>query len=202
MKPKQPHLPGTGQRSDVPNPVSAHGEQNSKTEKLPVETTATLGLVSATVPKKWHWHYHTLRSLQQRLLDRRNELQRTVGEPLEPHSLDEADTATDEFDHDLALTQLSASQDALLEITEALQRISDGRYGVCEETGETIPAERLKAVPWTRFTRQVEERLEREGVVNWVRVNKSSTVRNHGQILFKPGENIGSDDTGDETPEP
>lgn len=150
-----------------------------------------------SVPAQWLWHHRVLSNLRDRLSSQAGELKQAVAQPLEPRSMDEADSATDEFDHDLALTQLSASQDALLEIDEALQRISDGRYGICEETGETIPAERLKAVPWTRFIRPVEERLEREGVVNWVRMNNSRTARNHGQILFKPGV-----DAGDETPEP
>lgn len=150
-----------------------------------------------TVPTRWRWHRRVLLNLRDRLLSQTGELKQAMAQPLEPHSMDEADSATDEFDHDLALTQLSASQGALLEIDEALHRISDGRYGICEETGETIPAERLKAVPWTRFIRPVEERLEREGVVHWVRMNRSRTVRNHGQVLFKPGE-----DAGDETPEP
>ena len=75
----------------------------------------------------------------------------------------QADSATDEFDHDLALTRLSVEQDALYEINVALNRILNRSYGVCEETGRVIPSARLKAIPWTRFTREVEERLEQDG---------------------------------------
>ena len=152
------------------------------------EVAKILGRVPAAshpagrVPAKWRWHYRVLLSLQSRLLGERGELLRVSAQPLEPHSMDEADSATDEFIHDLALTQLSADQNALYEVNDALERILDGRYGVCEESGQTIPVARLKAVPWTRFTREVEERLETKGVVPRAGLNKAVSVRGQGQI--------------------
>ncbi|MFP7346059.1 TraR/DksA family transcriptional regulator [Bacillus safensis] len=38
------------------------------------------------------------------------------------------------------------------EIDAALKRMEDGTYGICEKTGKEIPYERLKAVPYTRFS--------------------------------------------------
>lgn len=40
----------------------------------------------------------------------------------------------------------------LMEIESALARIEKGLYGICEETEETIEAERLLAIPWTRLS--------------------------------------------------
>ena len=40
----------------------------------------------------------------------------------------------------------------LLEIENALARIENGTFGVCEETEEIIEAERLRAIPWTRLS--------------------------------------------------
>ena len=100
----------------------------------------------------------------------------------------QADSATDEFDHDLALTRLSVEQDALYEINGALNRILNRSYGVCEETGRVIPSARLKAIPWTRFTREVEERLEQDGVAARTRLNKPNSVRSKGQIWLAPEE--------------
>ncbi len=40
----------------------------------------------------------------------------------------------------------------LVEIEQALSRIDNGTYGVCEETEEWIEAERLRAIPWTRLS--------------------------------------------------
>ncbi|MBS4747366.1 TraR/DksA family transcriptional regulator [Bacillus altitudinis] len=38
------------------------------------------------------------------------------------------------------------------EIDAALKRMEDGTYGICEKTGKDIPYERLKAVPYTRYS--------------------------------------------------
>jgi RNA polymerase-binding transcription factor DksA len=119
--------------------------------------------ISENVPERWFWHYQRLQAFREHLLDNRSVQIAEVSEPLEPHSMSMADSATDEFDHDLALGILSHEQNALYEVDAAIRRILDGSYGICEETGKHIPAGRLRAVPWTRFTREVEERLEQEG---------------------------------------
>lgn len=43
-------------------------------------------------------------------------------------------------------------RDQLMEIENALARIENGSYGICEETEEPIEAERLRAIPWTRLS--------------------------------------------------
>lgn len=40
----------------------------------------------------------------------------------------------------------------LIEIENALARIENGSYGMCEETEEPIEPERLRAIPWTRLS--------------------------------------------------
>jgi RNA polymerase-binding transcription factor DksA len=145
-------------------------------------------LSSLNVPARWGWHHRVLVALQSRLLRERGDLQAVAAEPLEPHSLDEADSATDEFDHDLALAQLSAEQDALGEVNAALMRIANGTYGICEATGQPIPAARLRAIPWTRLTRAAEARLEAKGVVHRIWLNKPATVRAKGKLWLAPEE--------------
>ncbi|PYI84703.1 MAG: hypothetical protein DME26_12825 [Verrucomicrobia bacterium] len=87
-----------------------------------------------------------------------------------------ADAATDEFDRVLALSALSAEQDALREIDEALNRIKTGAYGICEVTRKPIPVARLNALPWTRFAGVVEQQLEREGKANNMRLGELRSV--------------------------
>lgn len=77
-----------------------------------------------------------------------------------------ADAATDTFDRDVALGMLSSDQDALFEIEDAIRRIESGSYGICELTGKKIPAARLQAIPWTRFSVEAGKRLEAQGQVN------------------------------------
>ena len=78
------------------------------------------------IPKRWKWHYETLARLRDQLIEERSEARSEVAEPVERHSLHQADSATNEFDHELALSQLSAEQDALYEVEAAMRRILDG----------------------------------------------------------------------------
>lgn len=118
-----------------------------------------------------------LSRLRERLIEERGEHLREAAEPIERHSLHQADSATDEFDHELALSQLSAEQDALYEVEAAMKRITDGGYGVCEQTGKRIPEARLKAVPWTRFREDAEARLEDTGAIIRPRLGTLRSVR-------------------------
>jgi DnaK suppressor protein len=86
------------------------------------------------IPKRWKWHCETLARLRDRLIEERSE---ALSEAVERHSLHQADSATNEFDHELALSQLSTEQDALYEVEAAMRRILDSSYGMCEQTGKT-----------------------------------------------------------------
>ena len=55
-------------------------------------------------------------------------------------------------DDDLWLTMIRIEELELREVELALNRILDGRYGICENTGKPIEAVRLGAIPWTRFS--------------------------------------------------
>lgn len=132
------------------------------------------------VPRQWMWHYRKLTHLREQLLGELQNERIESAEPIEAHSMDQADSATDEFDHDMTHCILSHEQDALYEIDAAIRRIFEGGYGVCEESGEPIPAARLRAVPWTRYTRKVEERLEQEGLISRTRLKGVSSIRKPG----------------------
>lgn len=162
---------------------------------------AVLGTGKVRVPARWAWHYKTLLALRDRLLRDRKSLAGSAAQPIEPHSQDDADSATDEFDHDLALAELSAKQSALYEVEEAIKRILGGTYGVCEETGQLMPAARLRAIPWARFSVEVEERLEKKGVIRRPRVEQASSVRGTAPGGLGEGELSGEEEeaAGDES---
>jgi RNA polymerase-binding transcription factor DksA len=61
------------------------------------------------------------------------------------------DMATEMYDRELDQGLEEGAQQTLDEIEAALIRIEDGTYGVCEIGGEPIGAERLAAIPWTRY---------------------------------------------------
>ena len=94
-----------------------------------------------------------------------NGLAKESAQEMAGYSLHMADSGTDNFDRDFALSLLSSDQDAIYEIEEALKRIEKDTYGICELTGKPIPKTRLEAIPWTRFTVQAQAQLEREGAL-------------------------------------
>jgi DnaK suppressor protein len=61
----------------------------------------------------------------------------------------EGDTLAVERERDLALS--AQARAAIEEIDAALERIDAGTYGICEQCGERIPKERLKAIPYARL---------------------------------------------------
>ncbi len=64
---------------------------------------------------------------------------------------DPADRATLESDRNFQLRLRDRERKLLAKIDEAVERISDGSYGRCEECGGEIGIERLKARPVTTF---------------------------------------------------
>jgi RNA polymerase-binding protein DksA len=78
-----------------------------------------------------------------------------------------ADLGTDNYEQEFALGLMDSERKLLREIDDALQRIEQGTYGICEGTGKPIPKARLKAQPWARhcvqYARMIEEGRAIEG---------------------------------------
>jgi DnaK suppressor protein len=75
---------------------------------------------------------------------------------------DEADLASAHISQTQALNQRDKLLHKIKEIDEALARMENGTYGICEETGEHIEEKRLIAIPWTRLSLEGAEVRERE----------------------------------------
>lgn len=73
---------------------------------------------------------------------------------------DRQDRARQERDRQAALHLSRADQERLAEVEAALARMDAGTYGLCEDTGEPIPAERLRAMPTARRTIEAQELAE------------------------------------------
>lgn len=113
------------------------------------------------IDPRWQKHFDRLNDLREHLAQQRS-IQLSDATVSQPFTVNPADRATDEYDIGAALSLISSEQNALYEIDQAIQRIRDGAFGICEATGKAIPPDRLDAIPWTRFTREVEEQIERE----------------------------------------
>jgi len=132
------------------------------------------------VKPEWQTYYECLLQLRDQLLNQMSGLAKESAQEMPGYSLHMADSGTDNFDRDFALSLLSSDQDAVYEIEEALKRIEKKTYGVCELTGKPIPKARLEAIPWTRFTVDAQAQLEREGALRQRRLGQLGTIDNAG----------------------
>ncbi len=74
---------------------------------------------------------------------------------------DQNDRASLETDKALELRTRDRARKLISKINEALQRIEDGEYGYCEDTGEPIGLARLEARPIATLSIEAQERHER-----------------------------------------
>ncbi|MBX3745057.1 MAG: TraR/DksA C4-type zinc finger protein [Verrucomicrobiae bacterium] len=131
---------------------------------------------SRAIDPEWERYRQILLDLREQLVRQMNGLAKESAEQLPGYSMHMADSGTDNFDRDFALSLLSSDQDAIYEIDEALKRIERGSYGVCELTGKAIPKARLDAIPWARFTVEAQAQLEREGALRHRRLGSLGTL--------------------------
>jgi len=148
------------------------------------------------IKPEWQKFYDRLLELRDQLLRQMNGLAKESAQEIAGYSLHMADSGTDNFDRDFALSLLSSDQDAIYEIEEALKRIERGTYGTCELTGKPIPKARLEAIPWARFTVQAQAQLEREGALRSRRLGQLGTV----DAAATADVDEDTDDTPDEKP--
>ncbi len=103
------------------------------------------------------------------LLDMREKLLSGILENPIPEALttqtdigDIIDQAGDERDRELSLLLSGRDKEKLLAINEALEKIREGTYGICEECGEKIGPGRLKVMPLAKFCVSCQSKLEKE----------------------------------------
>jgi DnaK suppressor protein len=181
-------------QSNVKKSSSAPAATGGKAKSLGQATAASILGKAATkthnleddnekkVKPEWQKYYQNLLDLRERLLNQMSGLAKESAEEMSSYSLHMADSGTDNFDRDFALSLLSADQDAIYEIEEALKRIEKGTYGVCELTGKQIPKARLDAIPWTRFTVEAQAQLERDGALRQRKLGALGTVDSTGGV--------------------
>jgi RNA polymerase-binding protein DksA len=91
-----------------------------------------------------------------------------------------ADLGTDNYEQEFALGLLDSERKLLHEINDALLRIEDGSYGICEGTGEPIPQARLEANPWARYSVKYASLLEK-GLVTEPEQGKAEPKKRKGR---------------------
>ena len=156
-------------------PVKKAPVKKAPVKKAPVKKVAkkaskkdiSSGTLSGKIAKNKYFSIKQLKEQLNRLLVLR---ERVTGEILSINrdSLSQnerdpslSDQGTETFDREFALNQLSSEQDVLFEIDEAIRRIENGSYGICEMTNEPINIERLEALPYVRHSIKAQSELEK-----------------------------------------
>ena len=109
-----------------------------------------------------------LNYFKERLLEERAKLLGVVGRN-EDHgreadteaTQDPADKASNSYTKELLFSQSTNDRQILTLIDEALERIADGTYGICVISEKEIPLKRLEAVPWAKYTIEIQEQIEK-----------------------------------------
>ncbi len=106
-----------------------------------------------------------LEELKQELLDIRqgmNEDEQDRSEEERDTELDSGDEAQQMFTREMDASIGEQTERRLLDVERALEKIGEGSYGVCDDTGEGIPKGRLEAVPEAIRTVEAQQRFEQE----------------------------------------
>lgn len=70
------------------------------------------------------------------------------------------DLGGDEETRQMDYTLIERNLKKIGEINAAIERIDNGKFGICEETGEVISKERLEMIPWTRYSLKAQKHRE------------------------------------------
>jgi len=75
---------------------------------------------------------------------------------------DSGDLSQSLFTREMDATVEQTMEKRLQFVDRALQKIEEGTYGICDDTGEAIPIGRLEAMPEAIYTVEAQQRRERE----------------------------------------
>ena len=110
-----------------------------------------------------------LSSVRENLLETKNKLlaeidseARAERESNKDEGMDTYDLASEERDREINFILSDRERVKLKQIDDALERLDNGNYGVCESCGLEIAEERLLAMPFTRLCRDCQQDQEKE----------------------------------------
>jgi DnaK suppressor protein len=76
--------------------------------------------------------------------------------------MDTYDLASEERDREINFILSDRERVKIKQVDDALDRLDEGTYGVCESCGLEIAEERLQAMPFTRLCRDCQQEQEKE----------------------------------------
>jgi DnaK suppressor protein len=111
----------------------------------------------------------TLKNARERLLEMKRQILREISEDLrhgregaKDDGMDTYDLASEERDREINFILSDREREKLQSVEEALERIEEGSYGICESCESEIAAGRLEAMPFTRLCVSCQAEREKE----------------------------------------
>jgi len=140
-------------------------KSNGTAEVVKAEELISIKSIKTKLSKPELHHYRELLVLKRRELvgdlnAMESEALRSGGGNLSHMPIHMADIGTDTFDQDFTLKLAANERVQLREIDDALRRIEDKSYGVCQLSGKPIPKSRLDAKPWAKYTIEAARHME------------------------------------------
>jgi DnaK suppressor protein len=157
-------LRGSKSAKPAPKPVKKTAVSRKPAAKKVVarkKTPAKAKVAAKTKPKKVSKtpeSSDTLKDIKRALITRRESIVKEAKEEIAKYisgenrqlvdtALDDGDWAVVDISEDINLRRLATHRKALHDIDEALRKIEEGSYGICEECGEAIGEKRLSVLP-------------------------------------------------------
>ena len=171
-KPGKPSKPGKagkrGRRRPVPPPPK--GVKEALVPVLPSGGSEAAAAPVRAKGAKPSIRESEIEAIRQMLVQRREEIlaelraDATTGKAAEKKkahpAADPTDQASDAADGALNMALAQSESEELTQIEAALARIESGDFGICDECGQSIPAERLKVLPYAITCIDCKRRLE------------------------------------------
>ena len=103
-----------------------------------------------------------LLEMRAKLLEEMEQESKAEREANKDEGLDTYDLASEERDREISFILSDRERSKVKNIDDALERIDEGSYGICDACGLEIAEERLTAMPFTRLCRDCQQDQERE----------------------------------------
>ena len=168
---KKEMKPVTKRKTSSPQQQSAKKSSLKTKAKISAKTAAP---VRARVPRKSAVQLSEEERkavLRKSLIQKREEIVREVKNGISKYikgetrqlvdtALDDGDWSVVDLSEDISFKHMSTHRENLLKIDEALRKLSEGTYGICEECGEEISKARLQILPFAIYCTDCQERRE------------------------------------------
>ena len=110
-----------------------------------------------------------MKGVREKLLETRRQVLKEISNDLKKgregakdEGMDTYDLASEERDREINFILTDRERDKLQAIQEALERVDDGTYGICESCESEIAPKRIEALPFTRLCVNCQAEREKE----------------------------------------